>query len=196
MGRNRNKTSRTPIEPSVSQQQSCYEGERLLTMLKSLQREIELAKLSNRVLPEKIWFKQQFSIGVNEVTRVLERMTPCSEMGGESAQQPLANPSELQLPSVRLQAVFVASDSNPRWLTKHLPSLASSRKVPLIFVKDKKGGSLRLGELVKLKTAIAIGIKARENGINQLVEEILHGKEVNLGTDCQELGGVSDAIVE
>lgn len=165
-------------------------------MLKSLQREIELAKLSNRVLPEKIWFKQQFSIGVNEVTRVLERMTPCSEMGGESAQQPLASPSKLQLPSVRLQAVLVASDSNPRWLTKHLPSLASSRKVPLIFVKDKKGGSLRLGELVKLKTAIAIGIKARENGINQLVEEILHGKEVNLGTDCQELGGVSDAIVE
>ncbi|KAJ9696831.1 hypothetical protein PVL29_008841 [Vitis rotundifolia] len=165
-------------------------------MLKSLQREIELAKLSNRVLPEKIWFKQQFSIGVNEVTRVLERMTPCSEMGGASAQQPLANPSKLQLPSVRLQAILVASDSNPRWLTKHLPSLASSRKVPLIFVKDKKGGSLRLGELVKLKTAIAIGIKARENGINQLVEEILHGKEVNLGTDCQELGGVSDAIVE
>lgn len=60
---------------------------------------------------------------------------------------------------LRMQSVFVASDSNPRWLTKHLPSLASSRKVPLIFVKDKKGGSLRLGELVKLKTAIAIGIK-------------------------------------
>lgn len=39
-------------------------------------------------------------------------------------------------------------------------------------------------------------MQARENGINQLVEEILHGKEVNLGTDCQELGGVSDAIVE
>lgn len=53
----------------------------------------------------------------------------------------------------------MASDSNPRWLTKHLPSLASSRKVPIILVRDKKGGSLRLGELVQLKTAMAIGIK-------------------------------------
>lgn len=98
----------------------------------------------------------------------------------------------------------MASDSNPRWLTKHLPSLASSRKVPLIYVKDNKGGSLRLGQLVKLKKAMAIGIKvsklfpfpfvfnlrlgfdvtlyfmqARGNGINQLVDEILHGKEIN-----------------
>lgn len=59
------------------------------------------------------------------------------------------------------QAVLVASDCNPRWLTKHLQSLAASRSVPVIFVKDNKEGSLRLGELVKLKTAIAIGIKVR-----------------------------------
>lgn len=58
-----------------------------------------------------------------------------------------------------MQAILIASDCNPKWLAKHLPSLASSRKVPLIFVKDKRGGSLRLGELVKLKTAIAIGVK-------------------------------------
>lgn len=62
---------------------------------------------------------------------------------------------------------MVASDCNPRWLTKHLPSLAASRGVPLIFVKDKKGGSLRLGELVRLKTAIATGVKVR----NSLVTE-------------------------
>lgn len=60
-----------------------------------------------------------------------------------------------------MQAVLVASHCNPRWLTKHLESLASSRSVPLIFVKDDKEGSLRLGELVKLKTALAIGIKVR-----------------------------------
>lgn len=60
-----------------------------------------------------------------------------------------------------MQAVLVASDCNPRWLTKHLPNLASSRGVPLIFARDNKEGSLRLGELVKLKTAIAIGIKVR-----------------------------------
>lgn len=60
-----------------------------------------------------------------------------------------------------MQAVLVASDCSSRWLTKHLQSLASSRSVPLIFVKDNKEGSLRLGELVKLKTAIAVGIKVR-----------------------------------
>lgn len=60
-----------------------------------------------------------------------------------------------------MQAVLVASDCNPRWLTKHLLSLASSRNVPLVFVRDTKQGSLRLGELVQLKTAIAIGIKVR-----------------------------------
>lgn len=58
-----------------------------------------------------------------------------------------------------MQAVLVASDCNPRWLTKHLPGLAASRRVPLIFVRDRKEGSLRLGGLVKLKTAIAIGVK-------------------------------------
>ncbi|KAL2456559.1 Ribosomal protein L7Ae signature domain-containing protein [Forsythia ovata] len=58
------------------------------------------------------------------------------------------------------EAVLLASDCNPRWLTKHLPALAASRKVPLIFIKDNKEGSLRLGDLVKLKTAIAIGIQS------------------------------------
>lgn len=58
-----------------------------------------------------------------------------------------------------MQAVLLASDCNPKWLTKHLPGLASSRRVPLIFVRDMKSGSLRLGEVVKLKTAIAIGVK-------------------------------------
>lgn len=39
--------------------------------------------------------------------------------------------------------------------------MASSRSLPLIFVRDNKEGSLRLGELVQLKIAIAIGIKVR-----------------------------------
>lgn len=58
-----------------------------------------------------------------------------------------------------LQAVLLASDCNPRSLIKHFPSLACSRSVPIILVKDNKGGSIRLGELVNLKTAIAIGVK-------------------------------------
>lgn len=61
-----------------------------------------------------------------------------------------------------IQVVLVASDCHPRLLTKHLESLAISKKVPIVFVKDKKRGSLRLGELVKLKTAIAIGVKVGE----------------------------------
>lgn len=43
-----------------------------------------------------------------------------------------------------------------------MESLANSKKVPVVFVKDRKRGSLRLGELVKLKTAIAIGVKVGE----------------------------------
>ncbi|KAJ8573656.1 hypothetical protein K7X08_010167 [Anisodus acutangulus] len=77
--------------------------------------------------------------------------------------------------STRLQVIFIASDCNPRLLTKHLESLAYSKKVPVVFVKDKKRGSLRLGELVKLKTAIAIGVKDKGNQFNQFIStEMLH----------------------
>ncbi|XWS46376.1 hypothetical protein CRYUN_Cryun14cG0060400 [Craigia yunnanensis] len=136
-----------------------------------MNRGVESARvLAGNSWPEKVWLKQQFAIGVNDVTRVLERM-PLSAEKGSSAQSPC----------VRLQAILLAADCNPKWLTKHLPTLASTRKVPLIIVKDDKRGSLRLGELVKLKTAIAIGVKARGNAINQIIEEILDGDEVNQG---------------
>ncbi|GAB2294459.1 hypothetical protein Dimus_028665 [Dionaea muscipula] len=46
--------------------------------------------------------------------------------------------------SIRPQAVLVAWDCNPRWLIKHLPSLAASRDVPIIHVKDHKQDSVRL----------------------------------------------------
>ncbi|KAJ0112038.1 hypothetical protein Patl1_00775 [Pistacia atlantica] len=181
---------------SVPQEQECYEGERLARLLKLIQREIECARiLDGETLPEKIWFKQQFSIGVNEVSRVLERMAPSAEMG-TSLHQPNIFCSKRQAPVVQLQVILVAADCNPRWLTKHLPTLALSRKVPVIFVKDKKGGSLRLGELVKLKTAIAIGIKVRDHDIqillkgipvNQIVEKILQGSEIDLESQCLKL---------
>lgn len=165
------------------QEQDCYEGERLARLLQLIQREIESARLlDGNSTPQKLWFKQRFSIGVNDVTRVLERMAPCAQVG--SSPQPLSISANLKGPSVQLQAVLLASDCNPRWLTKHLPSLASSRRVPLIFVKDKKGGSLRLGELFRLKTAIAIGVKVKGNAINQLLEKILDGDEINCGTNC------------
>uniref|UniRef100_M0ZKT3 Ribonuclease P n=1 Tax=Solanum tuberosum TaxID=4113 RepID=M0ZKT3_SOLTU len=101
-----------------------------------------------------IFMQQQFSVGVNEVTRVLERMPPIPANERSSL--------SLKMHSTRLQVILIASDCHPRLLTKHVESLASSKKVPVVFVKDKKRGSLRLGELVKLKTAIAIGVKVRE----------------------------------
>ncbi|PSR94688.1 50S ribosomal protein like [Actinidia chinensis var. chinensis] len=156
------------------QEQICYDGENLTHLLKSIRRWIESARLIDTALPHKIWLKQQFSIGVNDVTRVLERMPPIAVAGSS----PLTTTQRYcsKAPPVQLQAILLASDCNPRWLTKHLPSMASSRNVPLIFVKDKKGGSVRLGELTKLKTAIAIGVKLKGNAFNQLIEEILHGK--------------------
>ncbi|KAL3511648.1 hypothetical protein ACH5RR_024365 [Cinchona calisaya] len=152
---------------------SCYEGESLAGLLDLIRREIESSRNFDRALPEKVWLKQQFSIGVNDVTRVLERMQPVSSVKCSSQEQLMNGSHNVKMPSVQLQAILLAADCNPRWLLKHLPSLAHSRGVPILFVKDNKGGSLRLGELVKLKTAIAVGIKARGNPINQLVEKVL-----------------------
>ncbi|XP_074317781.1 uncharacterized protein LOC141653817 [Silene latifolia] len=84
------------------------------------------------------------------------------------------NPLDNAASATPLQAVLVASDCNPKSLIKHLPSLATSRKVPLLYVKDKKEGSLRLGELVKVKTAMAIGVKAKKSSINQFVQGVIH----------------------
>ncbi|PHU30438.1 hypothetical protein BC332_02531 [Capsicum chinense] len=111
--------------------------------------------------------QQQFSVGVNEITRVLERMPPVPANDRSSL--------SLKMHSTRLQVILVASDCHPRLLTKHLESLANSKNVPVVFVKDKKRGSLRLGELIKLKTAIAIGVKDKGNQFNQFIgTEILH----------------------
>ncbi|XP_010520786.1 PREDICTED: ribonuclease P protein subunit p38 [Tarenaya hassleriana] len=146
------------------------EGERLANLLKLIQRGIETARLSDeKLLPEKIWFKQQFAIGINEVTRVLERMTnPQSPPQHTDSKQ--QNPRG---PPVRLQAVVIVADCKPRMLTKHIPNLAASRNVPVVYVRDNRRACLRLGELLKLKTALAIGIKVRGNAINQLLEGVL-----------------------
>lgn len=189
MGRSKKK-SRVPLDVSTPQQQkesNCYDGERLVTLLKSIHREIESAKLSKGPLPEKVWIKQQFSIGVNEVTRALERMTPCA-LSEKSAQDYTVQCGDCKESSVQLQAVLLASDCNPRLLAKHIPDLAASRKVPVIIVKDKKGGSLRLGELVKLKTAIAIGVKAKGSVVNTLVAEIIKSIESAGGTGSRQVG--------
>uniref|UniRef100_A0A7N0UTC6 Ribosomal protein eL8/eL30/eS12/Gadd45 domain-containing protein n=1 Tax=Kalanchoe fedtschenkoi TaxID=63787 RepID=A0A7N0UTC6_KALFE len=169
--RNPNSTKKRKKEVAdLSRHQNCYEGERLDELLRSIKREVESEKLLNEALPEKIWLKQQFAVGVNDVTRVLERMAPSADSGTAVSAQ---NPGSKGRPSTQLQAIILACDCNPRWLTRHVPGLAESRKVPVILVKDGKRGSLRLGEVVQLKTAIALGIKVKGNSINRVVEEIL-----------------------
>ncbi|KAG5567857.1 hypothetical protein RHGRI_003140 [Rhododendron griersonianum] len=131
---------------ATPQEHICYEGQNLVHLLKCIKREIELTRLMDTALPHKIWLKQQFSIGVNEVTRVLERMPPI-DVKGSSPGHPLTTTRRFccKASPVEFQAILVASDCIPQWLTRHLPSMASSRKVPLIVVMDKKGGSTRLG---------------------------------------------------
>ncbi|CAI8619782.1 unnamed protein product [Vicia faba] len=181
---------------STTLETNCYEGETLTNLLQSILRGIESARhLDGSSLPEKIWIKQQFAIGVNDVTRVLERMKPCAEFE-RSAQLLPSITSNHKTSSVKLQAVLVASDCNPRWLTKHLQSLAASRSVPLIFVKDNKEGSLRLGEIVKLKTAIAIGIKVKGNVINKILEDIIQADEYRLRSDRPNSAGIFDDFLD
>ncbi|XP_073157519.1 uncharacterized protein [Henckelia pumila] len=187
--RSKKKTAGEPEEDPIAHPQSqlCFDGESLATLLESFQRGIESARALDATLPYKFWVKQQFSVGVNEVTRVLERMPPRLRVAGSSEESPSPNLDDSKAPGIYLQAIFLASDCNPRWLTKHLPALASSRNVPLIFVKDSKRGSLRLGELIKIKTAIAIGIKGRGNSINQLIEKILLGGKIDDNIENPEL---------
>ncbi|XP_010456125.1 PREDICTED: uncharacterized protein LOC104737607 isoform X2 [Camelina sativa] len=149
-----------------------YEGERLTHLLGLIQRGIETSKLSDvNSLPEKIWLKKQIAIGINEVTRVLERM----ESNNTSDQQ--QNPKQ---PPVQLQVVIVVADCKPRMLTKHIPNLAASRGVPVLYIRDNKRASLRLGELVKLKTTLAIGVKARGNELNLILQQILPSDSLSL----------------
>nr|XP_043619419.1 uncharacterized protein LOC122591250 isoform X1 [Erigeron canadensis] len=163
----------------IPQQANLFEGESLLHLVNSIQREIKVARLSDESLTHKIWLKQQFSIGVNDVTRVLERMPPLIGSISSIPQNATYSRRNSKSPPIQMQAIIIATDCNPRGLTKHLPSLASSREVPVIFVKDKKGGSFKLGEMVNLKTAMAIGVKARGNSINKLIGEIVGDNQVN-----------------
>ncbi|CAH2072083.1 unnamed protein product, partial [Thlaspi arvense] len=161
----------TPINPqkieadaSSVKESDYYEGESLTHLLGLIQRGIETSKLSNvKSLPEKMWLKQQIAIGINEVTRVLERMKPNT----------VDHQQKLRQPPVQLQVVIVVADCKPRMLTKHIPNLAASRNVPVLYIRDNKRASLRLGELVKLKTALAIGVKARANDLNLILSQIL-----------------------
>ncbi|CAA7398602.1 unnamed protein product [Spirodela intermedia] len=180
MGRkNRGESKRPPSTTLAAachdgQEQSraeCVQGKKLTEMLQMIGREVELERLSKGGIPDKIWTKQQFAIGINDVTRVLERMSRKEK--GLQAEKDSAAIHHRPSPLVSLQAVLVASDCTPRYLTHHIPTLANSLGVPVVPVRDYGGGSLRLGELVKLKTAMAVGVKARGSRINKAMEEFL-----------------------
>ncbi|KAJ3678274.1 hypothetical protein LUZ60_002077 [Juncus effusus] len=153
----------------------CCEGDQLEALLIKLQRSLELAKASNGEISDKIWMKLQFAIGINDVTRVLERMTlPDSNSNIKSNSNSNLKHDKFNKGNYRpLQAVILATDCNPKWLTKHIPQIAASRNVVVISLKDEKASSFRLGQLVKVKTALAIGIKERGSIINKAVEEFL-----------------------
>ena len=59
-----------------------------------------------------------------------------------------------------MQAVIVAMDVKPKTLVAHLGVLCASRGVLMLPISGGDGsGSLKLGEVLGTRTAIAIGIK-------------------------------------
>ncbi|XP_047065552.1 uncharacterized protein LOC124673533 [Lolium rigidum] len=180
MGKKKNKPE-GPIKSLKDAEQvvtsDYFGGDTLDELLSKLIRSVEVAKASRGGLPEKIWMKQQFCVGVNDVTRVLERMPAgvashcgCSSEG--STHKVLR-----RAPLVPLQAVLIAADCNPKWLTKHIPTLASTRQVPVLCLKDNKGSSQRVGQVANVGTALVIGIKSRDSIINKTIDEELKGSK-------------------
>ncbi|KAL6841755.1 hypothetical protein ACP4OV_028267 [Aristida adscensionis] len=154
-------------------------GDALDDLLSKLVRSVEVAKACRGGLPEKIWMKQQFAVGINDVTRVLERMPAAAATHSAHSSHEAQTVSGLRrAPLVPLQAVLVSADCNPKWLTKHIPTLASSRQVPVLCLKDNKGSSLRLGQVVNVRTALAIGVKARDSIINKTIDEVLKSSKL------------------
>ncbi|KAI5078733.1 hypothetical protein GOP47_0006404 [Adiantum capillus-veneris] len=124
--------------------------------------------------------KGVFCIGVNDVTRTLERM-PCVCNGFSSSLEGDKPVEDVEISTsvdtrkglrkiTLLQVVIVAIDVHPRLLVSHFPELAASRKVPLITLSGGNGsGSLRLGELFHLRTAIAVGLKVGDSELNKAI---------------------------
>ncbi|PKA53488.1 hypothetical protein AXF42_Ash021305 [Apostasia shenzhenica] len=77
MGRKKSRRAlRASKQVKSSEASDCHEGKRLDDLLTKIRKSIELANLSKGELPHQIWIKQHFAVGVNDVTRVLERMPP------------------------------------------------------------------------------------------------------------------------
>lgn len=172
----------------------------LLEILHSaIKMEIGAAKES---LPSKVVMRKCkifFYIGVNNVTRALERMPlvqkkpiqkELADLGtkNESVQAELGSNGknrwdaelEKSISSLsttpHIQAVLAASDVHPRLLISHLPDLAASRNVPLLTISGGGGtGSMRLGEIFNVRTAIAVALKNGDSAINAVMKSFLDG---------------------
>ncbi|KAH9550669.1 hypothetical protein CY35_10G083500 [Sphagnum magellanicum] len=110
--------------------------------------------------------KENLIVGINNVTRALEKLpsdaanTFNTNLQLKVVQNIDAGLQDLELKVTQLQVVLVAIDVNPRTLINHVMLLCTSRGVPILPVSGGDGcGSLRLGELLGTRTAIAIGIK-------------------------------------
>nr|XP_051210967.1 uncharacterized protein LOC127328405 [Lolium perenne] len=168
MGKKKNKPE-GPIKSLKDAEQAVtsdnFGGDTLDELLSKLIRSVEVAKALRGGLPEKVWMKQQFCVRVNDVTRVLERMPAAVASHCGCSSEGSTHKVLWRAPLVPLQVVLIAADCNPKWLTKHIPTLASTRQVPVLCLKDNKGSSLRLGQVANVKTALAIGMLPFQFGV-------------------------------
>jgi len=182
-----------------------WSGKQLEGLLKSLSRAIEIVMetkegdlVTTKVKPDSKKclvkeLKAHLLVGINNVTRALERMHVNPVISDREPQpkrlklvdnavaelEMMVQKGQVEKLNVTpLQAVIVAIDVHPRVLVSHLVSLCASRGVPMLPVSGGGDGcgSLRLGELLGTRTAIAIGIKAGDTPINWAVEVILETK--------------------
>ncbi|OAE26525.1 hypothetical protein AXG93_1406s1170 [Marchantia polymorpha subsp. ruderalis] len=126
--------------------------------------------------------KAHFCTGINNVTRTLERI-PKQEKKGISLSQKLATSmaSCEEAPAgsprgkpIKLQAIIVAMDVQPKILVSHIGELCMSRGIPMVSIIGGDGmGSLRLGKTLGLRTATVIGVKAGSSPINAALQAIL-----------------------
>lgn len=203
--KNKSRSSKNSVNREIFKQQLCKGGivyfkqKPLDELLEKLSRAIEAAEQLKGQVHDNIWMKQMFSVGINDVTRTLERLPIAKtiqnnipdikhpELVPETFGHFTTSEDEDVAPNkesfislkktgkqvIHLQAVLAAIDCHPRVLVGHLPNLTSSRDVPLLCIEDHGSGSLRLGQLVKLKRAGAIGVKVGKSEINKAIQDII-----------------------
>ncbi|KAG0597957.1 hypothetical protein M758_12G033100 [Ceratodon purpureus] len=179
-----------------------WSGKQLESLLQALSRAIEIVlekraeeldlekgkEGSKKCLAKEL--KANLCVGINNVSRALERMPAKSAI--TSLGEPQSKRSKTvdnivtelealgqqiqpkRAKATPLQAVIVAIDVQPKALVAHLGVLCASRGVLMLPIRGGDGsGSLKLGEVLGTRTAIAVGIKEGDTPINWAVESIM-----------------------